>query len=85
MSFHATLVKAGGVLAEHSPAILVGAGVVGFVHGDQDLVRVRGRLGQGVDDAAVVLAILMGGEDEEAVGEVVGRFAHGAPPCLGIV
>jgi len=31
MSFHATLVKAGGVLAEHSPAILVGAGVVGFV------------------------------------------------------
>ena len=31
MSFHATLVKAGGVLSEHSPAILVGAGVVGFV------------------------------------------------------
>lgn len=30
MSLHATLVRAGGVLAEHSPALLVGAGLVGF-------------------------------------------------------
>ena len=31
------------------------------------LVRLTGHLGDGVDDAAVVLAILMGGQDEQAV------------------
>lgn len=31
MSLHSALVNAGGVISEHSPAILVGAGVIGFV------------------------------------------------------
>jgi len=45
-------------------------GVVQLVDSDGDLVGVRGHLGDGVDDAAVVLAVQIGGEDVESVGNV---------------
>ena len=52
-------------------------GQVLLVHRDADAVGGGGDLPGGIDDAAVVLAVLMGGEHKQAVAEVVhGFFVH---------
>ena len=52
-------------------------GEIGLVDGDGKLIGLGGHLDGSIDDAAVVLAAILGGEDEEAVGKLVhGQIVH---------
>lgn len=46
------------------------SGVIAFVDGDSNLIRVRGNLRDRVDDTTVVLAIKIGREDIEPIGNI---------------